>query len=80
MRLILLSLVESSQVVEPIEHYRALIKHHSSRARHLLSDGVVHDSGTIAITTKAGATLTSDNVLECLRAKEEKRRQKEQEN
>jgi hypothetical protein len=28
----------------------------------------VHDSGTIAITTKAGATMTSDNVLECLRA------------
>jgi cell division protein ZapA (FtsZ GTPase activity inhibitor) len=73
------SLVESREGVEPIEHYRALINHLSSRARYLLLDGVVHDSGTIAITTKAGATLTSVNVLECLRSKQEKRRQKEQE-
>jgi hypothetical protein len=74
-----LSLVASNEGVEPIEHYRALIKHHSSRARHFLSDGIVHDRGTIAITTKAGATLTSGKVLECLRVKEEKRRQREKE-
>jgi hypothetical protein len=71
-----LSFVAPSKGVASIEHCRAVIKRHRSRANHLLSDGIVRDSDTIASTIKTGAALTSDNVLECLWAKEEKRRQK----
>eukprot|EP00171_Calliarthron_tuberculosum_P005363 IDg5363t1 len=59
-----------------IERYKQLYNLFLSNAEELCSDGtVVTETGTIKVTTRSGATLTSDNVLTALQAAERKKEQ-----
>lgn len=52
-----------------------LVRTFRSRIGALDADGLV--PGTGYVTTKSGATMTSDNILEALRIQEEKKRDEE---
>eukprot|EP00171_Calliarthron_tuberculosum_P000060 IDg60t1 len=44
-------------------------------AEQLCSDGTVEENGTVKVTTRSGATLTSDNVVAAVRAADERRKE-----
>lgn len=57
---------------QQIETFQELHKLFLRNAEALVSDGIVEESGKIYVSTASGATLTSDNVLVALRAREER--------
>lgn len=69
------SLVESSDAPNiRIENARQLYELFLRNAEKLCSDGTVEENGTVKVTTKSGATLTSDNVIAAVRATDERKR------
>ena len=60
----------------PLKGYQGFLKHFKSRSRQLMSDGVIESSGII--TTKSGATITCQNVLYCVKIREEKNAEDQQ--
>lgn len=69
----------SSTAHSRVENYQQLCALFLTRAEELCSDGaIVLDSGTIKVSTKSGATLTSDNVIAALQHAEEKKEQERQ--
>ena len=68
--------IESS--AEPafrVENAKQPYKLFLTQAEKLVSDGTVVDKGTLKLTTKSGATQTSDNELAALHDVEERKKQ-----
>lgn len=60
-----------------IENARQLYNVFLSKAEKLVSDGTIEVNGTVCVTTKSGATLTSDNVIAALKAADDRKRESE---
>jgi hypothetical protein len=54
-----------------------LFEAYKKKAALLVSDGVVEDGGTIKVTTRTGATLTSANTLRALKLRQAKKNEDE---
>ena len=60
-----------------IESAKQLYNVFLAKSEKLVSDGTIEVNGTVCVTTKSGATLTSENVIAALKAAEERKKAEE---
>lgn len=68
----------SSDPEEQIQNYKELHRLFLEHSKELLSYGVVEQSGSTSISTTSGATITSENFVAALKARDERRNEKVQ--